>query len=111
MRISGHEAMNHQAQAEHVVRKTLRVPQGTPVRQQHTAQTSTQETDQVVLSSQGRDAQLIREVVQETPEFRDARIDEARDAVATQTLNLNGQNLADKILLDPLHNIGLGVQA
>jgi anti-sigma28 factor (negative regulator of flagellin synthesis) len=109
MRISGHEAMNHQAQAEHAVRKPLGVAQGTVARQQHTAQTSIQETDQVVLSSQGRDAQFIQEVVQKTPELRNARIDEAKDAVATQTLNLNGQDLADKILLDPLHNIGLGV--
>jgi len=58
--------------------------------------------DRVELSSQARDIQRAREVVQEAPEVREDKVEAARRAVQRGNLNLKGQDLAEKLLQDTL---------
>lgn len=57
-------------------------------------------SDTVELSSQARDIQRAREVAQSAPEIRDDKVEAARRAVQSGNLNLQGQDLADKLLKD-----------
>jgi flagellar biosynthesis anti-sigma factor FlgM len=106
MRISGHEAINHPAQTDHIMRETRAVARGTLGEQRCQASPAAAETDKVELSSRGKDAQRIQEVLHNTPEIRQGRVSTAKCTVETGTLNLSGADLADKILLDPLHSLG-----
>ena len=58
--------------------------------------------DQVELSPQARDIQRAREVAQGAPEVRADKIEAARRAVQSGNLNLKGEDLAEKLLEDPL---------
>ena len=55
-------------------------------------------SDQGELSSQARDIQRAREVVQDAPEVRMDRVEAARRALQSGNLNLNGRDLAEKLL-------------
>ena len=57
-------------------------------------------SDRVNLSSQARDIQRAREVAQGAPEVRADKVEAARRAVQSGNLNLNGEDLAEKILED-----------
>jgi negative regulator of flagellin synthesis FlgM len=58
--------------------------------------------DRVELSSQARDIQRAREVAQEAPEVREDKVEAARRAVQSGSLNLKGQDLTEKLLQDAL---------
>jgi flagellar biosynthesis anti-sigma factor FlgM len=55
-------------------------------------------SDQGVLSSQARDIQRAREVAQDAPEVRVDKVEAARRALQSGALNLNGRDLAEKLL-------------
>lgn len=57
-------------------------------------------SDQLELSSQARDIQRTREVAQDAPEIRMDKVEAARRALRSGTLNLNGRDLAEKLLKD-----------
>lgn len=57
-------------------------------------------SDQVELSSQARDIQRAREVAQDAPEVRMDKVEAARRALHSGHLNLNGRDLAEKLLKD-----------
>ena len=57
-------------------------------------------SDQVELSSQARDIQRVRAVVQDAPEVRMDKVEAARRALQSGNLNLNGRDLAEKLLKD-----------
>jgi flagellar biosynthesis anti-sigma factor FlgM len=59
-------------------------------------------SDRVELSSQARAIQRAREVAQGAPEVREDKVEAARRALQSGNLNLNGKDLADKILQDTL---------
>jgi negative regulator of flagellin synthesis FlgM len=57
-------------------------------------------SEQVELSSQARDIQRAREVAQDAPDVRMDKVEAARRALQSGNLNLNGQDLAEKLLKD-----------
>ncbi|HEY5868982.1 MAG TPA: flagellar biosynthesis anti-sigma factor FlgM [Candidatus Tectomicrobia bacterium] len=57
-------------------------------------------SEQVELSSQARDIQRAREVAQDAPDVRMDKVEAARRALQSGNLNLNGQDLAEKLLQD-----------
>jgi len=59
-------------------------------------------SDKVELSSQARDIQRARKVAQDAPEVREDKVEAARRALQSGKLNLNGQDLAEKLLKDIL---------
>ena len=59
-------------------------------------------SDKVELSSQARDIQRARKVAQDAPEVRADKVEAARRALQSGKLNLNGQDLAEKLLKDIL---------
>jgi flagellar biosynthesis anti-sigma factor FlgM len=58
--------------------------------------------DRVGLSSRVRDIQQARDVAQDAPEVRAEKVEAARRAVYSGSLNLQGQVLAEKLLQDIL---------
>jgi negative regulator of flagellin synthesis FlgM len=56
--------------------------------------------DQVELSSQACDIQRAREAAQDAPDVRMDKVEAARRALQSGNLNLNGQDLAEKLLRD-----------
>jgi flagellar biosynthesis anti-sigma factor FlgM len=109
MRVLGYEGINHLGRVEHAVRENREVPRDMPGKWQLTAEIPVADADKVELSSRARDVHRIQRILSETPEIREVRVAEARYAVQTGTLDLSGQNLADKVLLDLLHNTVLSV--
>ena len=71
---------------------------------QRTSESSASQPDAVELSTLGRDIQRIKTVLQEGSDVRESRIAEITRALANGNLNLNGQDIASKLLLDPGHN-------
>ena len=59
-------------------------------------------SDKVELSSHARDIQRAREVVQDAPEIRADKVEAARRALQSGDLNLEGRDLAEKLLRDTL---------
>ena len=58
--------------------------------------------DTIELSTQARTVQRLHDMVQAAPEIRTARVAEAQRALATNTLTLQGDALADKVLAGAL---------
>jgi flagellar biosynthesis anti-sigma factor FlgM len=58
--------------------------------------------DRVGLSSRAHDIQRAREVAQEAPEVRAAKVEAARRAVHSGSLTLKGLALAEKLLQERL---------
>ena len=59
-------------------------------------------SDKVELSSQARDIQRAREAAQAAPEVRADKVEAARRALQSGDLNLKGEDLAEKLLQEPL---------
>lgn len=59
-------------------------------------------SERVGLSSRARDLQWARDVAQEAPEVRAEKVEAARRAVHSGSLNLQGRALAEKLLQDRL---------
>lgn len=58
--------------------------------------------DTVELSSQARHIQRAQEVAQSAPEVREDKIEAARRALQSGNLNLQGKDIADKLLQETL---------
>jgi len=63
---------------------------------------STAHGDTIELSTQARTVQRLHDMVQAAPEIRVARVAAAQHALATHTLTLQGEVLADKVVADAL---------
>lgn len=50
-----------------------------------------------------RDLSYVRDVVRDTPDIRKERVAAAKRALRNGTLKFKGDELADKLLNDPLH--------
>ena len=100
MRITGQETTNNARRPENVVRsnEVSRTKSSEGVDNSNEVSTS----DKVVLSSQARDIQRAREVAQDAPEVRADKVEAAQRALQSGNLNLNGQDLADKLLQNAL---------
>jgi flagellar biosynthesis anti-sigma factor FlgM len=101
MRITGQDITNN-------VRRPENVGRNTEVSQSKSAESVDNSSevgpsDRVELSSQARDIQRAREVAQGAPEIRADKVEAAQHALQSGSLNLNGQDLADKLLQDALH--------
>jgi flagellar biosynthesis anti-sigma factor FlgM len=92
---------------------TARYPEDTARRNEGSRTTSTEgianrnagaAADRVGLSSRVRDIQQARDVAQEAPEVRAEKVEAARRAVHSGSLNVQGQALAEKLLQDIPHS-------
>ena len=105
MRISGQETTNIPQRPENLVRSNdvsrTRSSEGV---ENNSVDSSNEvlSADRVELSAQARYIQRVREVAQEAPEIRANRVEEAQRAVQNDTLNLNSQVLADRIVQNTL---------
>ena len=98
MRITGQETTTNTRRPENTVRsnEASRTKASEDVENSNEVAAS----DRVELSSQARDIQRAREVAQDAPEVRTDKVEAARRAVQSGNLNLNGQDLAEKLLQD-----------
>jgi negative regulator of flagellin synthesis FlgM len=55
-------------------------------------------SDKVTLSTEGREIQAIRQKIAESPEVREAKVAELREAIKTGTYNVSGEEIAEKML-------------
>ena len=108
MRISGQDTTNNANNVNNVnARRPENVVRSTDVSRTRSSEGVEQNnevssTDRVELSSQARDIQRAREVAQQAPEIRANRVEEARRTVQNDSLNLNGQVLANRLLQNVL---------
>jgi anti-sigma28 factor (negative regulator of flagellin synthesis) len=54
-----------------------------------------------------REIQRARQVIEETPDVREERVAAAKLALQAGELNVRGEDLAEKLLADPLHSSDL----
>jgi negative regulator of flagellin synthesis FlgM len=101
MRITGQEIANNVRRPEHVGRNTEASQSKSSEGVENSGEVGT--SDRVELSPQARDIQRAREVAQRAPEVRAEKVEASRRALQSGSLNLNGQDLADKLLQDALH--------
>ena len=100
MRITGQEIPNNVRRPEQVGRNTEASQSKSSERVDNSSEVET--SDKVELSSRARDIQRAREVAQGAPNIREDKVEAARRALQNGTLNLDGQDLADKFLQDVL---------
>ena len=100
MRITGQDTTNNTRRPENTVRSND--PSRTRAAEDVDNSSEVAGSDRVELSSQARDIQRAREVAQDAPEVRTDKVEAARRAVQSGNLNLNGQELAEKLLQDAL---------
>jgi negative regulator of flagellin synthesis FlgM len=100
MRVAGGETSNNAQRPENTVRsnEVSRTKSSEDVENSSEVAAS----DKVELSSQARDIQRVRQVAQSAPEIREDKVEAARRAVQSGNLNLQGQDLAEKLLKDSL---------
>jgi negative regulator of flagellin synthesis FlgM len=100
MRVTGQETTNNARRPEN----TARINDVSRTKSSEGIDNSNEvaASDKVELSSQARDIQRAREVAQGAPEVRADKIEAARRAVQSGNLNLQGQDLAEKLLQDTL---------
>jgi flagellar biosynthesis anti-sigma factor FlgM len=101
MRIPGQDMTNNPRRIENVGRNTETSRSKSPESIENSGEVGT--SDRVELSSRSRDIQRAREVAQDAPEIRADKVAAARRALQSGHLNLQGQDLADKLLKDALH--------
>jgi negative regulator of flagellin synthesis FlgM len=100
MRITGQETTKNAPRPENAVRNNE--VSGTKSSEDVDNSKEVATSDKVELSSQARDIQRAREVAQDAPEVRADKVEAARRALQSGNLNLNGKDLADKIVQDTL---------
>ena len=100
MRITGQETTNKAPRPE----KAARSKEASRTKSSEDIDNSSEvaASDKVELSSQARDIQRAREVAQSAPEIRADKVEAARRALQSGKLNLNGKDLAEKLLKDIL---------
>ena len=98
MRITGQDTTSNAQRPENAVRsnEVSRTKSSEDVDNSNEVAAS----DRVELSSQARDIQRAREVAQGAPEVRADKVEAARRALQSGNLNLNGEDLAEKLLQD-----------
>jgi len=101
MRITGQEITNNVRRPENVGRNTEASQSKSSESVDNSSEVGT--SDRVELSSQARDIQRAREVAQGAPEIRADKVEAARHDLQSGNLNLQGRDLADKLLQDALH--------
>jgi flagellar biosynthesis anti-sigma factor FlgM len=96
MRVDGQGPTDNVQRPENTVRinemSRTKSPEGVDHSNEVTA------ADKVELSPEARDIQRAREVAHGAPEVREDKVEAARRAVQSGSLNLQGQDLAKKIL-------------
>ena len=100
MRITGQDTTNNAQRPENAGRSN-EVPRTKPSADVDNSN-EVAPSDRVELSPQARDIQRAREVAQGAPDVREDKVEAARRAVQSGTLNLHGKDLADKIVQDTL---------
>jgi len=55
-------------------------------------------SDRIELSVQGREIQHLNELIRSTPDIREAKVEQIRNAVESGTYNVKAEKIADKIL-------------
>ena len=100
MKIDGQETTNTTRRPESTVRSNEASRTKTSEDIEHSNEVAA--SDKVELSSQARDIQRAREVAKSAPEVRADKVEAARRAVSSGSLNLKGQVLAEKLLQDIL---------
>jgi len=100
MRITGQEITNNVRRPENVGRNTEASQSKSSESVDNSSEVGT--SDRVELSSQAREIKRAREVAQSAPEVRADKVEAAQRALQSGSLNLNGQDLADKLLQDVL---------
>ena len=100
MRITGQETTNNARRPE-TVGRNAEAPR-TKSSEGADKSNEVSAADKVELSSQARAIQHAREVAQSAPEIRADKVEAAQHALQSGSLNLNGQDLADKLLQDVL---------
>ncbi len=100
MRIAGQDPSNSARRTESPVRgaEVSRTKSSEELESSNEVSTS----DKVELSSQARTIQQVREAAREAPEIREDRVERARQALQNGSLNLQGADLAEKLLQDTL---------
>jgi flagellar biosynthesis anti-sigma factor FlgM len=96
VRITNHEARFYPAPSDTTVQNSSVVSRSAANRKPTGASNAT--AYRVELSSGVQDVQRALAVVRATPDIRTARVAEAQQALAQQTLPLRGEELADKVL-------------
>lgn len=91
------EALHRYQQAESV--------QKGQVKEDKTDKPSLVPEDKVSISTQSRDINVARGVIEDLPEIREARVAELKKAVDSGTYQVDAEKLADKLALDSLVNI------
>ncbi len=103
MRVTNQDPTNSARRPENPVRSNevarTKSPEGVDNSSESSEVTA---SDRVELSSQARDIQRAREAAQAAPEVRADKVEAARRALQSGNLNLNGKDLADKIVQDTL---------
>ncbi len=99
MRISGHDAIR----IDTVVQNNG-VSQDIQNKSEQNTRIS-QTEDKVEFSARAKDIQRIKEILAEVPDVRQDKVEAAREALVSGTLNLRGKDLAEKIITDSLQNI------
>ena len=100
MRIDGQETPNTTRRPESTVRSNEASRPKASEDIEHSNEVAA--SDKVELSPQARDIQRAREVVQDAPEIRADKVEAARRALQSGDLNLEGRDLAEKLLRDTL---------
>jgi negative regulator of flagellin synthesis FlgM len=100
MRVTGQETTHNTPRPENVVRSNDVSRTKSPENIDNSNEVIP--ADLVELSPQARDIQRAREVAQGAPEVRANKVEAARRAVQSGNLNLKGEDLAEKLLDDPL---------
>jgi flagellar biosynthesis anti-sigma factor FlgM len=100
VKITNYETRSYPVRPDNTVQDSSAVSRRTAAGKQ--AGASSASVDRVELSAQAREVQQVREIVHAAPEIRTARVAEAKQALANQTLPLQGEALADKLIADTL---------
>jgi negative regulator of flagellin synthesis FlgM len=100
MRVTGQETTHNTPRPENAVRSNDVSRTKSPEDVDNSNEVTL--SDRVELSPQARDIQRAREAAQGAPEVRADKVEAARRAVQSGDLNLKGEDLAEKLLQDPL---------
>ena len=105
MQISEHDPMGLPRMSNNGVGGTRNVARSTPTAGRQSTNASTSASDSVELSSKARDIQRTKQILLQLPVIRLHRVAEAASALQQGRLNLNGSDLAERLLSDPLHAV------
>jgi flagellar biosynthesis anti-sigma factor FlgM len=107
MQISEHDPTGLPHMSSNGVGGARNIARSTPTAGRQSTNASTSASDSVALSSKARDIQRTKQILLQLPPIRLHRVAEAARVLQQGRLNLNGSDLADRLLSDPLHAMGL----